>query len=60
MLAEYGKQALAERVTARWELLHEEIGFAGIDALYDRNLIDLDGAETHLSHDMEGHEVKQP
>ena len=56
--AEYGKMALAEHVMGRWELLHEEVGFAGPQELYDRDLIDLDGQETHLSHAMERHEVK--
>lgn len=41
-----------------WELLHEEIGFLDRDELlYDRELIDLDGQETHLTHQMEAHPV---
>ena len=42
-----------------WELLHEEWGFLNRDEpLYDRELIDLDGQETHLSHAMKGHPVQ--
>ena len=41
-----------------WELMHEETGFLDRDEpLYDRELNDLDGQETHLSHQMEGHSV---
>lgn len=41
-----------------WELLHEEWGFLNRDEpLYDRELNDLDGQETHMSHDMKGHLV---
>jgi len=41
-----------------WELLHEEWGFLNRDEpLYDRELSDLDGQETHMSHSMKGHQV---
>jgi hypothetical protein len=41
-----------------WELLHEEMGFLDRDEpLYDRELSDLDGQETHMSHSMKGHSV---
>lgn len=41
-----------------WELLHEEWGFLNRDEpLYDRELNDLQGQETHISHAMKGHPV---
>ena len=41
-----------------WELLHEEMGFLNRDEpLYDRELSDIDGQETHMSHSMKGHPV---
>jgi hypothetical protein len=41
-----------------WELMHEEMGFLNRDEpLYDRELSDLDGQETHMSHTMKGHKI---
>ncbi len=59
MLMEYEQKALSAAPMGSWELLHEEVGFIGDLSLLDRKLIDLDGAETHLSHAMEGHAVQE-
>lgn len=42
-----------------WELLHEEVGFVGPDIMVDFELADIDGSETHLSHDMGEHAMKE-
>ena len=58
-LEDYKSCIRPKKEKASWELLHEEEGFLDRDELlYDRELNDLDGQETHLSHQMEGHPVQ--
>jgi len=58
LLKEYELSARASHNAQPWEILHEEVGFIDFGWIFDRDLSDLDGAETHLSHSMESHAVE--
>lgn len=55
----YFEQLNAGHFEGAWELLHEDLGFLGPDLLVDLDLIDIDGQETHMMHQMDHPAAKE-